>query len=66
MPDKTISDQCPDDTQQIVINIPFLGATGVLSPVFGFRPGYGLYDLILNEHKPRISTRSPLARAAAI
>jgi len=22
MPDKTISDQCPDDTQQMVINIP--------------------------------------------
>ena len=22
MPDKTISDQCADDTQQIVINIP--------------------------------------------
>jgi hypothetical protein len=33
---------------------------------FGLRPVYPSYSLTKKEHNPRISTRSPLARASAI
>jgi hypothetical protein len=44
----------------------FFGLILTRSPVFGLRPVYPSYSFTKNEHNPRISTRSPLARASAI